>query len=229
MALFIEEISDAGAQGLVSYTVVQPSSVVERHDAGSLLYLLESTPSAEPELVNFDRLIENELLADALGHRLLAVSGYDIDDELGHEQDILIERILALDDDVIAPGSLTGLHRRARTRRGRHARRGIHQEGFIAPRDIDDIDQDDSDEYFDWLGAQILRRRTGHPCWVIDGAHDGGRDSDDSSLAGDDAHVYDALDAVEPTIELELGSDETDIDYVPLQERPRKTARTNRQ
>lgn len=222
MPLVIEEITDNSGSGL------HPSSVIEHHDAGSLLYLLESTPSLETELADFDRLVDNELLADALGHRLLAMSGYDVEDELADEQDALVRLALALDNDDVGTSALAGLRRRGQTRPVLPGRHTIHQEGFVAPRatfeyaeaaddDEDEDEEDDEefynallgDEYFDWLGAQMVRRQAGLPCWIID-----------------DEALESPVDAIEPLIELEV-ADDMDVDYVPFSERPRKTAKIN--
>lgn len=222
MPLVIEEITDNSGSGL------HPSSVIEHHDAGSLLYLLESTPSLETELADFDRLVDNELLADALGHRLLAMSGYDVEDELADEQDALVRLALALDNDDVGTSALAGLRRRGQTRPVLPGRHIIHQEGFVAPRatfeyaeaaddDEDEDEEDDEefynallgDEYFDWLGAQMVRRQAGLPCWIID-----------------DEALESPVDAIEPLIELEV-ADDMDVDYVPFSERPRKTAKIN--
>lgn len=222
MQLIIEEITDNSGNG------VRPSSVLEHHDAGSLLYLLESTPTLETELADFDRLVDNELLADALGHRLLAMSGYDVEDELADEQDALVGLALALDSGDVGTSALAGLRRRGQTRPVLPGRHIIHQEGFVAPRTVyeyaeadDDEDEDDEDdeeefynallgdEYFDWLGAQMVRRQAGLPCWIID-----------------DEALELPVDAIEPLIELEV-ADSMDVDYVPFSERPRKTAKTN--
>lgn len=58
-------------------------SVSERHDASALLYLYDS-PHGLDELVTGERLeslLEQEMLADAVGSRMLAVSGREIDDD----------------------------------------------------------------------------------------------------------------------------------------------------
>ena len=222
MQLVIKEITDNSGSGL------HPSSVLEHHDAGSLLYLLESTPTLETELADFDRLVDNELLADALGHRLLAMSGYDVEDELADEQDALASLALALDSDDIGTSALAGLRRRVQTRPTLPGRRIIHQEGFVAPRaafeyaeaddnengEVEDEEEEFynallGDEYFDWLGSQMVRRQAGLPCWVID-----------------DEALESPVDAIEPLIELEV-ADDMDVDYVPFSERPRKTAKFN--
>lgn len=223
MSLIIEETDDIRAQRMSPLTTaLRPSAVLERHDAGSLLYLLESTPTVASELADFDEFFDNELLADALGHRLLAFSGYDVDEDLDLEQQALCDYVLAVEDEHISPSDVAGVsRRRSSSRRSLPGRRAVHQEGFVAPRvafayeESDDDDDDDEleetllgDEYFDWLGSQIMRRRAGLPHWVIDGV----------------STLEPSIEA-EPEIEFDVSVDGMDIDYWPTGSRPRKTAR----
>ncbi|WFD29314.1 hypothetical protein MSPP1_000323 [Malassezia sp. CBS 17886] len=61
-----------------------PSAVAERDDLGSLLYLFddENEEFDDEENLELDEYLENELLVNAMGQRLLAVSGHDIDDSV---------------------------------------------------------------------------------------------------------------------------------------------------
>ena len=92
--------------------VVGPSSVSEWHDNSSLLYLFDSPPEEESDERQLEALLENELLADAMGRRLLAMSGYEIDEDLLAAEQYLLARSAYLSpreaDELYALPDLAG-------------------------------------------------------------------------------------------------------------------------
>ena len=184
VTVVIEEVGDTDS----SMLSVAPSSISESDDPSSLLYLLDT--AQEDQL---DALLEDDVFATAMGQRMLAVSGQEVDDSLLSLGQLLLSRP--------SPSSLQAFRAQHPRRFTPYRQRG---ETYLLPqlRDWDlseehttyhvlpggyitavgyaeedeDNDKDlilqDDDDYMDWLGEQLLNRKSGAPMWVIDAVHE---------------------------------------------------------
>ena len=85
VTVVIEEVGDTDS----SMLSVAPSSILESDDPSSLLYLLDT--AQEDQL---DALLEDDVFATAMGQRMLAVSGHEVDDSLLSLGQLLLSRHL---------------------------------------------------------------------------------------------------------------------------------------
>lgn len=184
------------------------------------MYLLNSA-SDDTDDYELDQLLEDDMFASAMGQRILAVSGHEVDDGLLHLQQLLIG------------GSDLSTLREFREQNPQRFSLYRHQgHTYVLPRLrdwelgpdpslssstyhilpggyvtvaedhlVDDLEDDedeaeaedivmemedgeeeeeflddslllDDDDYMDWLGEQLLKRKRGAPLWVIDDVHE---------------------------------------------------------
>ena len=206
VTVVIEEVGDTDS----SMLSVAPSSILESDDPSSLLYLLDT--AQEDQL---DALLEDDVFATAMGQRMLAVSGQEVDDSLLSLGQLLLSRP--------SPSSLQAFRAQHPRRFTPYRQRGetyllpqlrdwdLSEEhttyhvlpgGYITAvgyaeededndkeeeedkeeedeeeedeeeEDEEDLILQDDDDYMDWLGEQLLNRKSGAPMWVIDAVHE---------------------------------------------------------
>ena len=202
VTVIVEEVTDAPDSTLSN---VQPSRISERESLSSLLYMLDDPPTKDASIIaDIDRLMDHDLFADAMGRRLLAVLGHDIEDERLLAAQYLLDHIDAADSEEPfdderptwlpgrAPGSALGTWLRdlALGYDPSPASYRVLPGGYVSSiayheDDADgDVEEDDEDEllgededYLDWLGLQLLHCHSGMPPYIIDGVHESGDDT----------------------------------------------------
>lgn len=199
VTVYVEEVDDT-PEPMVS--LVEPSGISERESLSSLLYMMDHPPTKDAEIIaDIDRLMEYDLFTDAMGRRLLAVRGDDV------EEDRLVAAQYLLDhsghEDVLDLDTRPRVTRR--TRRAPDSALGAwlrdlalgHEEvdsgvrllpgGYVTahtyeedePSDVADVEDDEEllgedEEYLDWLGMQLLHCHSGVHPYIIDGVHENG-------------------------------------------------------
>lgn len=193
VTVVIEEVGDADS----SMLSVAPSSVLESDDPSSYLYL--SDTAQEDQL---DALLEDDVFATAMGQRMLAVSGHEVDDSLLSLGQLLLSRPSSSTLQAFRaqhPRRFTPYRQRGETYllpqlrdwdlSEEHTTYHVLPGGYVsavgyAEENEDDIDEEedeeeeedlilqDDDDYMDWLGEQLLNRKSGAPMWVIDAVHE---------------------------------------------------------
>lgn len=203
---------------------IEPSDIFEREDPSSFLYMLNSAID-ETEEVELDQLLEDDMFASAMGQRILAVSGHEVDDGLLHLRQLLLggSDNSSLRDFREQYPQRFSLYRRhgytyvlPRLRdweigpESSHSATTYHilPGGYVTVAedhqedgeedgedhvvmDIEDDEEDaededdvsaspllDDDDYMDWLGVQLLKRKRGASLWVIDDVHERSSDND---------------------------------------------------
>ena len=169
VTVVIEEVGDTDS----SMLSVAPSSISESDDPSSLLYLLDT--AQEDQL---DALLEDDVFATAMGQRMLAVSGHEVDDSLLSLGQLLLSRP--------SSSSLQAFRAQHPRRFTPYRQRG---ETYLLPQLRDwDLSEEHTtyhvlpggyitavgyaEDYMDWLGKQLLNRKSGAPMWVIDAVHE---------------------------------------------------------
>ena len=181
VTVVIEEVGDTDS----SMLSVAPSSILESDDPSSLLYLLDT--AQEDQL---DALLEDDVFATAMGQRMLAVSGHEVDDSLLSLGQLLLSRPSSSSLQAFRaqhPRRFTPYRQRGETYllpqlrdwdlSEEHTTYHVLPGGYItavgyAEEDEDDLILQDDDDYMDWLGKQLLNRKSGAPMWVIDAVHE---------------------------------------------------------
>ncbi|KOS14364.1 hypothetical protein Malapachy_3811 [Malassezia pachydermatis] len=220
--LVIEEVSDLDS---VPVSLLEPS-IFEREDPSSLLYKLNDEEIDDED--EFDHLLEDEAFATAMGQRILALTGYEVDDSmlslrqlmLGGASQAMLQEFRARHPrrfDVYRGENQVYMLPRLRdwhlmpSERSSHTTYhvlpggylsaieipededdGENDHGLIREDEIKDIDMDsdvdldleddlllhdEDDDYMDWLGVQLLKRKAGAPMWVIDSVQERPQDS----------------------------------------------------
>ena len=181
VTVVIEEVGDTDS----SMLSVAPSSILESDDPSSLLYLLDT--AQEDQL---DALLEDDVFATAMGQRMLAVSGHEVDDSLLSLGQLLLSRPSSSSLQAFRaqhPRRFTPYRQRGETYllpqlrdwdlSEEHTTYHVLPGGYItavgyAEEDEEDLILQDDDDYMDWLGKQLLNRKSGAPMWVIDAVHE---------------------------------------------------------
>ena len=213
VTVVIEEVGDTDS----SMLSVAPSSISESDDPRSLLYLLDT--AQEDQL---DALLEDDVFATAMGQRMLAVSGQEVDDSLLSLGQLLLSRPSSSSLQAFRaqhPRRFTPYRQRGETYllpqlrdwdlSEEHTTYHVLPGGYITAvgyaeededndkeeeeedeedekeedeedekeeyeeeEDEEDLILQDDDDYMDWLGEQLLNRKSGAPMWVIDAVHE---------------------------------------------------------
>ena len=188
VTVVIEEVGDTDS----SMLSVAPSSILESDDPSSLLYLLDT--AQEDQL---DALLEDDVFATAMGQRMLAVSGHEVDDSLLSLGQLLLSRPSSSSLQAFRaqhPRRFTPYRQRGETYllpqlrdwdlSEEHTTYHVLPGGYITAVGYAEEDEDhdkeeeedlilqDDDDYMDWLGKQLLNRKSGAPMWVIDAVHE---------------------------------------------------------
>ena len=218
----IEEVGDTDS----SMLSVAPSSISESDDPSSLLYLLDT--AQEDQL---DALLEDDVFATAMGQRMLAVSGQEVDDSLLSLGQLLLSRPSSSSLQAFRaqhPRRFTPYRQRGETYllpqlrdwdlSEEHTTYHVLPGGYITAvgyaeededndkeeeedkeeedeeeEDEEDLILQDDDDYMDWLGEQLLNRKSGAPMWVIDAVHESPDDETAYTLWEASAFVSSAI------------------------------------
>lgn len=188
----------------VSYE--EPSDVLEHDDPVSLMYLLDVENDDVDDV--FDNLVDDDMFATTMGQRLLAMQGHDVEDStlslreflLGRPTPSLMREFTEQHPRRFTMYSRSGmplplpqlrdweLDAPSHMRSVYHVLPGGYVQVVASGNDEEDDDEDEEDDaleladdedYMDWLGQQLLKRRRGEPSWVIADVEDG----DTSDLA----------------------------------------------
>ena len=212
VTVVIEEVGDTDS----SMLSVAPSSILESDDPSSLLYLLDT--AQEDQL---DALLEDDVFATAMGQRMLAVSGHEVDDSLLSLGQLLLSRPSSSSLQAFRaqhPRRFTPYRQRGETYllpqlrdwdlSEEHTTYHVLPGGYITAvgyaeededhdKEEEEVEEDlilqDDDDYMDWLGKQLLNRKSGAPMWVIDAVHESPDDETAYTLWEASAFVSSAI------------------------------------
>ncbi|WFC98550.1 hypothetical protein MYAM1_001278 [Malassezia yamatoensis] len=227
-----------------------PSDITETESLSSLLYMLDHPPTQDASIIaEIDRMMDYEVFTDAMGRRLLAILGHDVEETRLQLAQYLLDHTSDhnTDDSMVFTRS-TRFPGRAHTSLGSWLQElalGVEEPnatytllpgGYISaatysnqrgedPVD-DDIDSDkesdtlDDEEYLDWLGSQLLQCHSGLTPYIIDGV----QESSDNFTP---LYTLEISTFVSPSQD-ELTLDDDDLNQLAgtsPNERPRKTLR----
>lgn len=245
VTVVIEEVADAPDSAL---PFVEPSGVSEREGLSSLLYMLDHPPTKDASIIaDIDRMMEHDLFTDAMGRRLLAVRGHDVEDERLLAAQYLLDHTGSDDADEYfeierpswlpgrASNSALGVWLRElalgtdeprpsyRVLPGGYVSSISYQEDEPVATDVDEDEADelgDDEDYLDWLGLQLLHCHSGTHPYIIDGVHESGDDTTS-------VYTLEASTFVSPILST-LTADDPDLEDLlgtSPNQRPRKSQR----
>ncbi|WFD42639.1 hypothetical protein MPSI1_001285 [Malassezia psittaci] len=231
-------------------TLLGPSDVSEAESLSSLLYMLDHPPTQDASiLAEIDRMMDYEIFTDAMGRRLLAILGHDVEETRLRAAQYLLDHTSDRDtEDYVKLTRSSRLPGRAHTSLGSWLQElalGVEEPnatytllpgGYMSTvtypgqRGGDtiehDIDSDegsdtfDDEEYLDWLGSQIIQCHSGLTPYIIDGVQESG--DNNTTL-----YTLESSTFVSP-IKDELTLDDDDLSQLAgtsPNERPRKSLR----
>lgn len=156
VTVYVEELVDGSDP--TSAPMVGPSGIFERESLSSLLYMMDHPPTRDSSIIaQLEQLMDEDVFTDAMGRRLLAVRGDDVDDERIIAAQYLLDHD-DLDEDVFtfeqpflssrAPSSALGpwLRRLALGLEDTSSPLRLLPGGYIANAADDDDDDDDDEE-----------------------------------------------------------------------------------